>query len=71
MDNRRDWVSSIIHDKLDIVAAEFFFPFCRAVGRVVEFVILSEQIPHARASSAMDALRDTQNMCAVTKGDTV
>ena len=42
-----------------------------ALGREVEFVILSEQIPLARASSAIDALRDAQKMCAVTKVGTV
>ena len=45
--------------------------FSRALGREVEFVILSEQIPLARASSAIDALRDVQKMCAVTKVGTV
>ena len=45
--------------------------FSRAVGREFEFVILSEQIPLARASSAIDALRDAQKMCAVTKVGTV
>ena len=45
--------------------------FSRALGREVEFVILSEQIPLARASSAIDALRDAQKMCAVTKVGTV
>ena len=41
------------------------------LGREVEFVILSKQIPLACASSAIDALRDAQKMCAVTKVGTV
>ena len=45
--------------------------FSHALGREVEFVILSEQIPLARASCAIDALRDAQKMCAVTKVGTV
>ena len=48
-----------------------FLHFSHALGREVEFVILSEQIPLARASSAIDALRDAQKMCAVTKVGTV
>ena len=50
---------------------KFSCNFSRALGREVEFVILSEQIPLARASSAIDALRDAQKMCAVTKVGTV
>ena len=56
---------------MDFVATEIFLHFSRALGREVEFVILSEQIPLARASSAIDALRDAQKMCAVTKVGTV
>ena len=48
-----------------ILVAHFIF------GRKVEFVILSEQIPLACASSAIDALCDAQKMCAVIKVGTV
>ena len=50
---------------------KFFLHFSRALGREVEIVILSKQIPLARASSAIDALLDAQKMCAVTKLGTV
>ena len=52
-------------------STEIFLHFSRALGREVEFVIISEQIPLVRASSAIDALRDAQKMCAVTKVGTV
>ena len=54
-----------------LICMLIFLHFSHALGREVEFVILSEQIPLARASSAIDALRDAQKMCAVTKVGTV
>ena len=35
------------------ISLQIFLHFSRALGREVEFVILSEQIPLARASSAI------------------
>ena len=51
-----------------MVAKHHFFKFSRTLGGVVEFVILSKQIT---PSACAHALRDAQNMCAVTKGGTV
>ena len=52
---------------MDFVASEIFLHFSRLLDREVELITLSKQIPLACASSAIDALRDAQNIGTVHK----